>query len=59
MRTAGAADLRAQLGDYVHLRRGLTGGVGDKHLYRLRDNGEIVALGGVYRWSTARLQIPT
>jgi predicted transcriptional regulator of viral defense system len=42
------------LGDtftYGEVRRA---GVGDKRLYRLRDSGEIVALGGgVYRWAGA------
>lgn len=54
MRTAGAPDLREQLGDTFTYGEAKQAGVGDRRLYALRDSGEIVSLGGgVYRWADA------
>jgi predicted transcriptional regulator of viral defense system len=54
MRTAGASDLREQLGDTFTYGEAKQAGVGDRRLYALRDSGEIAALGGgVYRWADA------
>lgn len=57
MSTAAAAgDLRGFLGDTFTYGEARAAGVGDKRLYRLRDSGEIIALGGgVYRWADAPL----
>ncbi|MHB1583416.1 MAG: type IV toxin-antitoxin system AbiEi family antitoxin domain-containing protein [Acidimicrobiales bacterium] len=56
MRTAGAPDLREQLGDTFTYGEAKQAGVGDRRLYALRDSGEIIALGGgVYRWADAPL----
>jgi hypothetical protein len=56
MRTAGASDLREQLGDTFTYGEAKQAGVGDRRLYALRDSGEIIALGGgVYRWADAPL----
>jgi hypothetical protein len=53
META-AADLRRLLGDTFTHGEAQRAAVSDKRLYRLRDAGEIVALGGgVYRWADA------
>ena len=50
------ADLREVLGDTFTYGEAKQAGVGDKRLYRLRDRGEIIALGGgVYRWADAPL----
>jgi hypothetical protein len=47
--------LRELLGDTFTYGEAKGAGVGDKHLYRLRDTGAIAALGGgVYRWADAR-----
>jgi predicted transcriptional regulator of viral defense system len=47
-------DLREILGDTFSYGDARKAGVGDKRLYRLRDRGVIVALGGgVYRWAAA------
>lgn len=49
-----ASDLRGVLGDTFTYGAARNAGVSDKRLYRLRDSGEVVALGGgVYRWSGA------
>jgi hypothetical protein len=54
MRQANARDLRGLLGDTFRYGEAKKAGVGDKRLYRLRDTGEIIALGGgVYRWADA------
>jgi len=51
---AAAADLRRVLGDTFTYGEAREAAVSDKRLYRLRDAGEIVALGGgVYRWADA------
>lgn len=50
------ADLREVLGDTFTYGEAKQARVGDKRLYRLRDRGEIIALGGgVYRWADAPL----
>lgn len=47
-------DLREVLGDTFSYGDARKAGVGDKRLYRLRDRGVIVPLGGgVYRWAAA------
>jgi hypothetical protein len=52
--TGAGDDLREILGDTFSYGDARKAGVGDKHLYRLRDRGDIVALGGgVYRWAEA------
>src|SRR5487761_302578 len=54
MTTAGASDLREQLGDTFTYGEAKEAGVGDRRLYTLRDSGKILALGGgVYRWADA------
>ncbi|MGD0254381.1 MAG: type IV toxin-antitoxin system AbiEi family antitoxin domain-containing protein [Acidimicrobiales bacterium] len=54
MRTARPMGLRETLGDTFTYGEAKEAGVGDKRLYRLRDSGEIIALGGgVYRWADA------
>jgi len=54
MRTAGAPDLREQLGDTFTYGEAKQAGVGDRRLYAWRDSGEVIALGGgVYRWADA------
>ena len=46
--------LRERLGETFTYGDAKKASVGDKHLYRLRDSGEITALGGgVYRWADA------
>jgi hypothetical protein len=51
---ASAADLRRVLGDTFTHREARQAAISDKRLYRLRDAGEVVALGGgVYRWADA------
>lgn len=51
---AAAPNLRALLGDTFTHAEARRAAVSDKRLYRLRDAGEIVALGGgVYRWADA------
>ena len=52
--TAAANNLRGVLGDTFTYGEARRAAVRDKRLYRLRDVGEIVALGGgVYRWADA------
>lgn len=51
MATAG---LRQALGDTFTHREARLAAV-SKRLYRMRDIGEIIALGGVYRWADAPL----
>jgi predicted transcriptional regulator of viral defense system len=47
-------DLRALLGDTFTYSEAKRIGIGDGRLYRLRDTGQIIALGGgVYRWADA------
>src|SRR5260370_744817 len=54
MRQVKARDLRGLLGDTFRYGEAKKAGVGDKRLYRLRDTGEIIELGGgVYRWADA------
>jgi Transcriptional regulator, AbiEi antitoxin len=54
MRTAESSGFREQLGDTFTYAEARRAGLGGKRLYRLRDSGEIVALGGgVYRWADA------
>src|SRR5437667_1243983 len=54
MKSTGTADIRGLLGDTFTYGEAKQAGVGDKHIYGLRDNGEIIALGGgVYRWADA------
>ena len=54
--TAAANNLRGVLGDTFTYGEARRAAVSDKRLYRLRDAGEIVALGGgVYRWADAPL----
>jgi hypothetical protein len=53
---ATAGDLRRVLGDTFTLGEARQAAISDKRLYRLRDAGELVALGGgVYRWADAPL----
>jgi predicted transcriptional regulator of viral defense system len=52
--TTTTSDLRGILGDTFTYGEARKAGVSDKRLYRLRDIGEIVPLGGgVYRWTDA------
>jgi predicted transcriptional regulator of viral defense system len=52
--TTATSDLRGILGDTFTYGEARKAGVSDKRLYRLRDTGEIVPLGGgVYRWAEA------
>lgn len=54
MATARPKGLREAIGDTFTYSEAKEAGVGDKRLYRLRDSGEIIALGGgVYRWADA------
>jgi predicted transcriptional regulator of viral defense system len=54
MSPATTNDPRRLLGNTFSYGEARAAGVGDKRLYRLRDSGEIVALGGgVYRWADA------
>jgi hypothetical protein len=54
MKPTSTSDLRRVLGDTFTYSEAKRARVGDKRLYRLRDAGEIIALGGgVYRWSDA------
>lgn len=54
MTAIALSDLRALLGDTFTYGEAKRAGIGDKRLYRLRDSGEIIALGGgVYRWADA------
>lgn len=51
---AATSDLRGILGDTFTYGEARKAAVSDKRLYRLRDTGEIVSLGGgVYRWADA------
>jgi hypothetical protein len=50
----GNLTLRERIGETFTYGEAKKAGIGDKHLYRLRDSGEITALGGgVYRWADA------
>jgi hypothetical protein len=52
--TAANQDFRELLGDTFTYGEARTAGVSDRRLYRLRDAGEVIALGGgVYRWADA------
>jgi len=52
--TAAAGDLRRILGDTFTHGEARQAAVSDRRLYRLRDAGELVALGGgLYRWADA------
>jgi hypothetical protein len=54
MEAASARDLRGLLGDTFTYGEAKGAGAGDKRIYRLRDSGDIIALGGgVYRWADA------
>src|SRR5262249_21784768 len=54
MGAAGTRDLRGLLGDTFSYGEAKDAGAGDKHIYRLRDSGDIIALGGgIYRWADA------
>jgi predicted transcriptional regulator of viral defense system len=49
-----AIDPRTALGDTFRYREAREAGLSDRRIYRLRDAGEIVAVGGgVYRWADA------
>jgi predicted transcriptional regulator of viral defense system len=51
---AATSDLRGILGDTFTYGEARKAAVSDQRLYRLRDTGEIVSLGGgVYRWADA------
>ena len=53
--TDAGDDLRAVLGDTFSYGDARKAGISDKRLYRLRDSGEIVSLGGgVYRFAAAQ-----
>lgn len=50
----GNLAFRERLGETFTYGEAKKAGIGDKHIYRLRDSGEITALGGgVYRWADA------
>lgn len=54
MRPADLAELRALVGDTFTYGQARQVGAGRKLIYRLRDAGDIIALGGgVYRWADA------
>jgi len=54
MSAAPADDPRGFLGDTFTYGEARAAGVGDRRLYRLRDSGQVVVLGGgVYRWADA------
>jgi predicted transcriptional regulator of viral defense system len=54
MRPADIAELRARVGDTFTSGQARQAGIGDMLIYRLRDAGDIIALGGgVYRWADA------
>ncbi len=54
MTAIALSDLRALLGDTFTYGEAKRAGIGDKRLYRLRDSGGVIALGGgVYRWADA------
>jgi hypothetical protein len=54
MRPANLAAFRALVGDTFTYGQARQAGVGDMLIYRLRDAGDIIALGGgVYRWADA------
>ncbi len=54
VRTAEVLRLREQLGDTFTYREAKQAGVGDARLYRMRDSGDIITLGGgLYRWADA------
>jgi hypothetical protein len=54
MSEASTSHLRGLLGDTFTYGEAKEAGVGDRRLYRLRDTGEVIPLGGgVYRWAEA------
>ena len=54
MRQGEDRDARSLLGDTFTYGEARRAGFGDSRIYRLRDQGEIIALGGgVYRWADA------
>ncbi|MGA2803485.1 MAG: hypothetical protein ABSF89_03695 [Acidimicrobiales bacterium] len=54
MRVGEAMNLRELLGDTFTYGEAKQADIGDKRLYRLRDSGQVVALGGgIYRWADA------
>jgi len=54
MGTTSTRNLRRQLGDTFTYGEAKEAGVSDERLYRLRDTGAVMALGGgVYRWADA------
>jgi len=54
MGAADTCDLQGLLGDAFTYGEARKAGVSDKHLYHLRDSGDIIALGGgLYRWADA------
>ena len=54
MRQGENRDVRPLLGDTFTYGEARQAGLGDSRIYRLRDRGDIIALGGgVYRWSDA------
>lgn len=54
MKATTATDLRVALGDTFTYGEAKQAHVSDRRLYRMRDAGEVIALGGgVYRWANA------
>lgn len=54
MKAQGTRDIRRSLGDTFTYGDAKEAGISDRRLYRLRDTGEVIALGGgVYRWADA------
>jgi hypothetical protein len=54
VKPANLAELRALVGDTFTYGQARQAGVGGKVIYRLRDTGDIISLGGgVYRWADA------
>lgn len=54
MRPVDIAELRGRVGDTFTYGQARQAGIGDMLIYRLRDAGDIIALGGgVYRWADA------
>jgi hypothetical protein len=52
MKSTATTDFRARLGDTFTYGEAKKAHLGDERLYRLRDTGEILALGGgIYRWA--------
>jgi predicted transcriptional regulator of viral defense system len=54
MRAAAGGDLHELLGDTFTYGEARRAGLSDRRLYRMRDAGQVIALGGgVYRWADA------